>query len=601
MLDIQKNPLRTRQDLVRAAVQLIDPLVSCLTPGKARMIVGEGSAHYSEDVAGMEGFSRVLWALVPMLMGRCPEAEPYWKLWKEGIIHGTDPGHPEYWGGIGNYDQRMVEMAVIGMGLCFVPDRFYGELTAAEQDNLYRWLDQINRYDMPKNNWRYFRILVNIGFMKVGRPVDAQRLTEDLDMMEGHYVGDGWYFDYQTKRDYYTIWGFHYYSLVYAAAMRDQDPERCARFIERARLIAPRFACWFDREGRALAYGRSLTYRFAQGCFWAAMAFAGAETEGLSYGCMKGFLLSNLRSWVKMPIFDRDGVLTVGYGYPNLCMAEGYNAPGSPYWGMKTFLALALPETHPFWQAEEETYAPPAVFLDEQVRLLLTRDAENRQVIAYTAGNHGWEHMHEDEKYEKFAYSTHFAFSVAKEPTTLSKGAFDSMLAVKRRGRDLWHVRSGVDSFSLTPEKVCFSWSPAEGVHIDTVIAPLGMWHVRKHVIRTEEPLEAAEGAFSVRKDWAGSRPCDRIASRLEEGSGFAAASGAFGASAIFALTGYAKGEVVSTEPNTNLLYPRCVLPMLRAEIGAGEGVLLCAVYGGAQEDCPHSVPKEVLDLAESL
>ena len=105
MLDIQKNPLRTRQDLVRAAVQLIDPLVSCLTPGKARMIVGEGSAHYSEDVAGMEGFSRVLWALVPMLMGRCPEAEPYWKLWKEGIIHGTDPGHPEYWGGIGNYDR----------------------------------------------------------------------------------------------------------------------------------------------------------------------------------------------------------------------------------------------------------------------------------------------------------------------------------------------------------------------------------------------------------------------------------------------------------------------------------------------------------------
>ena len=105
------------------------PLISCLTPEKSRMIVGEGSAHYSEDVAGMEGFSRVLWALVPMLIGRCPEAEPFWALWKEGIIHGTDPGHPEYWGGIGNYDQRMVEMAVIGMGLCFVPDRFWDELS----------------------------------------------------------------------------------------------------------------------------------------------------------------------------------------------------------------------------------------------------------------------------------------------------------------------------------------------------------------------------------------------------------------------------------------------------------------------------------------
>ena len=58
-------------------------------------------------------------------------------------------------------------------------------------------------------------------------------------------------------------------------------------------------------------------------------------------------------------------------------------------------------------------------------------------MVAYTAGNHAYEHMHEDEKYEKFAYSTHFAFSVVKEASTLAKGAYDSMLAVKRVGRDL--------------------------------------------------------------------------------------------------------------------------------------------------------------------
>ena len=96
MTEIRKNPLRTRQDLVQAAIQIIDPLTACLTPGKARMIVSEGSAHYSEDVAGMEGFSRVLWALVPMLIGHCPEAEPYWALWREGIVNGTNPAHPEW-------------------------------------------------------------------------------------------------------------------------------------------------------------------------------------------------------------------------------------------------------------------------------------------------------------------------------------------------------------------------------------------------------------------------------------------------------------------------------------------------------------------------
>ena len=601
MNPVENNPLITRQDMVRAAVDLIQPLVSCLTPGKARMIVGEGSAHYPEDVAGMEGFSRVLWALVPMLIGKCPEAEPFWALWKEGIIHGTDPDGPEYWGVIGDYDQRMVEMAVLGVGLCFVPDRLYGELTPAQRDNLYRWLDQINRFDMPKNNWRFFRILVNLGFRKVGRPADENRLREDLDMMESHYVGDGWYFDYPTKRDYYTLWAFHYYSLVYAAAMGNLDDARCRRMIQRAQLIAPRFACWFDREGRALPYGRSLTYRFAQSCFFSAMAFAGVTAPGLDWGEIKGLLLGNMRWWFRMPIFDRGGALTVGYGYPNLCAAEGYNAPGSPYWSMKSFLALALPPEHPFWQAEEKPFLPPEKFLDEQVRLLLTRDAENRQVIAYTAGNHAWEHMHEDEKYEKFAYSTQFAFSIVKEATTLNKGAFDSMLAVKRTGKCLWHSRSGCDSFSLSEDRIAFSWSPMEGVRIETVIAPVGMWHIRKHVIRADFPLEAAEGAFAVRKDWAGARPCDRIASSLAAGGDFALAHGAYGTSAIFALRGYGAGEVIHPEPNTNLMYARTVLPTLRADLPAGETTLLCAVFSDAGDLPPASVPQEVKDLAESL
>ena len=47
MNEIARNPILTRADLVRAAQQLIDPVVSCLSPGKARLLIGEGSAHYS--------------------------------------------------------------------------------------------------------------------------------------------------------------------------------------------------------------------------------------------------------------------------------------------------------------------------------------------------------------------------------------------------------------------------------------------------------------------------------------------------------------------------------------------------------------------------
>lgn len=601
MNELSDNPLLTRAQMVRAAVSLIAPAAQRLTPGRARMFAGNGSAHYSEDIAGMEGFSRVLWALVPMLIGRCPEAEPFWALWKEGIVNGTDPAHEEYWGDIGDYDQRMVEMAVIGAGLCFCPERFYGELTFAQREHLRRWLSQINRHDMPPTNWRYFRVLVNLGFLRVGWPADEARLDEDLDLMESHYEGDGWYFDEGEQRDYYTLWGFHFYNLLYVRAMRDKDPLRCARMIERAQRIAPRFACWFDGEGRALPYGRSLTYRFAQGSYWAAMAFAGVCAGEIGWGEMKHMLLGNLRAWLRLPILDPSGLLTVGYGYPNLCVSEGYNAPGSPYWGMKAFFALALPEDHPFWQAVEQPYTPPRVFLDERVRMLLTRDAGNRQAVAFTAGNHNDWAMHADEKYEKFCYSTQFAFSVVKEAGTLQKGAYDSMLALKRAGKDLWHARSGCDRFSFSPEGLSFDWRPMEGVSVNTAIRIAGMWHVRRHRIRTEAALEAAEGAFAVPKDWAGARPCERVASALSADGHHAAAHGEKGTSAIFALSGYACGEVIHPECNTNLASPRTVLPMLRANLTPGEHTLVCAVYTDAGDDLPAVIPEEVLRIASEL
>ena len=34
--------------------------------------------------------------------------------------------------------------------------------------------------------------------------------------------------------------------------------------------------------------------------------------------------------------------------------SEDYNSPQSPYWALKSFLALGLPETHAFWTSEEK-------------------------------------------------------------------------------------------------------------------------------------------------------------------------------------------------------------------------------------------------------
>lgn len=107
---------------------------------------------------------------------------------------------------------------------------------------------------------------------------------------------------------------------------------------------------------------------------------------------MKGLIVRNFNWWLGQKMFDRDGILTIGYCYPQMYMAERYNAPGSPYWGMKSFLLLALPDDHPFWSAE----AAPMPALERlkpmpYANMLVQRRAG--RVTAYAAGvNEGHGH-----------------------------------------------------------------------------------------------------------------------------------------------------------------------------------------------------------------
>lgn len=587
---VQKNPLRTRADVERAALDLLVPLLPHLSPGRAGLHLSASGAVYPEPIADMEGFSRAMWAIVPMLAGKSDLVQPIWALWREGIAHGVDPDHPEYWGEIGDFDQRIVEMAVMGAGMCLAPDAFFFALPPTVQKNLHAWLCQINLHDMPTNNWRFFRVLVNAGFQLCGLPFSKERLDEDFALIESHYESDGWYYDYPDQREYYTPWGYHYYGLVYALAMEKLDPERARRYRERAAAFAPRFACWFTKDGAALPYGRSLTYRFAQGAFWSAMALVGVTAPGLSLGEIKGLLLRNLRWWLQKPIFTGDGLLSIGYGYPNLLMAEGYNAPGSPYWALKTFAVLALAEDHPFWTCEEKPYEPPHTLRDEGLRALIVRDAEGRQVQAFTAGNHATGHMFDEAKYEKFVYSTHFGFSVPKGLMWLSRGAFDCMLALSDDGV-YWRPRYGCESFSIEEDCVVSAWRPFADVLVTTKIRPLGDgWHLRVHRVVTPRPLQAAEGGFAIRREMGFVKPeteCEGVR---------CAAFAPWGLSGIAGLRGYERAELLAAEPNTNLLYPRTLLPTLHAALPAGETTLACLVIGLPQGDRQpwEHMPKEV-------
>lgn len=590
----KNRQIKTRNDVAELLLDMIRPLKAYYSPGHSLLKLGNTGAHYGERPALMEGFARVMWGLGPLWsQENCDLKEEYrkeadeWLSWYlTGIINGTDPDHPEYWGEVADYDQKMVEMASLVTAISLSPERLWKPLTEKQRNNLHAWLDQINEKKVHPNNWRFFRILVNTMFCIMGLPWSEKNLDEDRKVIEKCYTKDGWYYDGNPGQvDYYIPFAMHYYGLIYAVLMEKKDPQTSRIYKARSFQFSKDFIYWFSEDGREIPYGRSLTYRFAHSAFFAAMGFA--EVEGVGYGVMKRLALKNLEQWVKRPVFDSAGVLTIGYGYPNLFMSERYNAPGSPYWAFKTFLLLAMPGDHPFWQAEEEACSYEEKRLLSEPHMLVTHDGHGH-VLAYPAGQHCRNHGSCPEKYEKFVYSNEFGFSVSRG-YGLEEGAFDNTLAVSLAGQERFSMRYGCEAFEVTEDQVKILYNLIPGVKVESRIIPMGAWHVRIHEIDTDHEIDVADGGFAIRVESG-----KYGKSHIEQRAGAAGASFPWGVSRVVSLSG-GTGAAVAAFPNTNLMNPLTVIPTIRHRLKPGVHRLITCVFGDNSEEAgklSQTVPK---------
>ncbi|KAG8905617.1 hypothetical protein FRB99_008563 [Tulasnella sp. 403] len=605
--DFLKNPLKTRSDLQRAAVSLLDPLALYTSPKGARIHLGYTATHYDDVAAQLEGFTRPLWGLASLLAGGGDY--PGHERWVRGFASGTDPDSDEFWGFTRGKDQRMVEMSPIGFTLAVCPEKFYDPLPQNAKDNLIKWLGGINGKDMPDTNWLWFRVFANLGLSKVDAPYSATQLKADLDHLDTFYLGEGWSRDGPPgvkQLDYYSgSFAIQYAQLVYSKLAQKEDPERCEEYRERARKFAVTFIHWFDEDGRSVPFGRSLTYRFAMASFWGALAFADVEVPGLSWGAVKGMLLRHMRYWTTQPgAFTRGGTFTIGYTYPNMNMTENYNSPGSPYWAFKSFIPLALPESHPFWQAKEEPFPLsniPSIF-----------PARHPGHIHSHLGGHTfllssgqWCHYPlraGAEKYGKLAYSTAFGYAVPTGTLLLDQHAPDCTIALSEDCGVVWKVRRECDDarleFDENPkEKLCWLraiWRPWKDVEVETFLVPphpdTPLWHLRIHRLRTGRPLLSSDAGFSNYGQRGDGRALDLIdsntftsnISEVLHGKAYATqasptdpawalASSAGGVVGVRDLTSsitkepspIRKGEVVILDANTNIVFSRSVMPTL--------------------------------------
>ncbi|KAE8326673.1 hypothetical protein BDV39DRAFT_215644 [Aspergillus sergii] len=525
------NPFRTHSDLVRACAALLSPLEQHKSPQKAFIKLStDTAAGFDEVSAQLEGFARPLWAIASLLAlaGSTDNLGLDVDSWARGLRAGTNPESSEYWGDLGDIDQRMVEMESIAYALLMAPAAFLSGMDAVAQKNLETWLRQINGRQMPQNNWRWFRVLVNLALGSLEEDIVAQ----DLKMLDSFDLGEGWSSDglwgYERKQaDYYSgSFAIQFARMLYVRFMEDRglasnDRSRIERYKLEARQFASGFWRYFDVGGSAIPFGRSLTYRFAFAAFWSAVTIAGVQLdEPLNdIGVIKGLLLRHLRWWGKQPgIFNTDGTMNIGYAYPNMFLSENYNSPQSVYWCLKSFTILCLPESHPFWIAKELPHPlAPRTWLTQrlldEVKLLwpprhILCGGRSHHFLLSSGQGTTKSHRAREAKYGKMAYSSFFGFSVPSG-ALLEQMAPDSTLTVSLDDGESWIVRANpfqvqgrqipictsnaaarMDTGARTVPALVSTWRPKKAIEFEvrtTLIPALELWsgwHFRIHKVR---------------------------------------------------------------------------------------------------------------------
>jgi hypothetical protein len=355
------------------------------------------------------------------------------------------------------------------------------------------------------------------------------------------------------------------------------------------------------------------------------------------WGVVKGLLLRHFRWWSdKHDMFNVDGTLTIGFTYPNMYMSEDYNSPQSPYWALKSFVALGLPESHPFWAARERPL--PQV---EGQAVALVRPPMH--IVCNTVNHHfllsmgqycPWPLKATEAKYGKFAYSSHFAFSVPTG-TLIQQMAPDSTLAFSKDGGDTWRVpwrvsdhnfgtatvRSKGEAVESIP-MMRSTWKPWKDALIEVtthIVSPSKRWpnwYIRIHQIRnrgsSEVQMQSFQGGFAIQGRGAKSGEVlptiinvTSLAAResksfpegtLENLHGALICSNA-GASGIRAIdlvrpreTGAdfsretQRGEILKPDANTNLMWQRTLIPTITSNTCVQKSeILISAVFSLAR------------------
>lgn len=500
------DPYRHWQDSAR---RLLEPLAALMQPGNAGLDLTGIPSDHDPQADRLESFARPLTLAAFWLQSAArPEdvaLRTQLATWfRAGLVAGTDPAGPHYWGPDASYHQHHVEMGLMSIALQLAPDDLWAPLAPAEQAQVARWFATCRGGGIVNNNHLFMSVHILEFLGKLGREhrTDRAVITAHLNQLETMHRGDGWFEDGINQAfDHYNAYAFHFYGLMWAHLHGAHDTARAARWREWAGLFVRDYQHFFAASGEHPAFGRSITYRFnCLNVFGLALA---ENCTALAPGLLRRLCTRNLDFFLSRPIYTEQGALAPGFTDRFDRIIEPYSAPASPYWAAKGFTPLLLSPDHAFWHDPERPLPAERGFVHVMPAPgLVTRSIPGGDVEILNAGSMvgNTQLRYGAWKWSKLSYRTgvHFCYAFPE----ISNVSPDSALTAQLDDGRVFGRHSTV-AVELADDHIGYSWNLGfktgqVNTSVETFVFWRAGWLLHVHHYEARQPVVLRVGGFAL-------------------------------------------------------------------------------------------------------
>jgi hypothetical protein len=601
------NPYEHYKDCAR---RLLVPLAQLMEPGRADLPIAGPASDHDAQADRLESFAR------PMLLAAFwlqavdrdetgkgdPLREQLATWFRAGLVSGSDPRSPHYWGPDANYHQHHVEMGLMAISLQFAREALWDPLPAEQRAQIADWFATSRGGGIVNNNHLFMSVHI-LEFLRVAgfeHRTDSAVIETHLNQLETMHRGGGWFEDGINQAfDHYNAYAFHFYGLCWARLHGARDPARAERWRGWARSFVEDYQHFFAASGEHPAFGRSIMYRFNT-----VNVFGLAAAEGccdIPPGRARRICIRNVDHFLARPITQEQGCLAFGWTDRFEDLAEPYSCAASPYWAAKGFAALLVPPTHAFWTSPD---APlPAERGDFVRRIptagLLVRGVRGEVEILNSGSMVGNTQLRYGAwKWSKLAYRTGTAFTLAHGAPATNWSTDLALVARHADGREFG--RHSTVCVEMDDEHVAYACNLGfktgqANTGVETFVWWRSGWLLTVHHVQAREPVELRLGGFSLDADTAkhlhaATPPTDELVARRADGKG----------SCLQPLAGFDRLEwdarLDDSKPRRHLQSPFHLTPVACTPVVTGRRFLAALMWTGYDEaeGAPWSVVSSV-------